>query len=291
MKKSAIAAVVVTYNRLPLLQECIAAIRSQQRPVEGIVVINNGCTDGTAEWLSTQAGVTVVTQPNGGSSGGQYTAIRYAVENNFDWVWCMDDDTVPTSAALEALVNSPLCNDAAAYLCSVVLWKDDTFHQMNRPLLKAGHYEETYYPGLASSEIVNASFVSIMINSKAVKVAGYPLKKMFIWFDDLEYTIRLGKYGPCYLIGNSVVYHKTEENVGPDFLPRGRSINAKELLGIRNYLFVRKNIYPFDKRKTKHLYLYLKTFAAILKYGVVTRQFSKVLKYAIAGLLMNKKQR
>ena len=285
-----IAALVVTYNRLALLQECIAAIRNQSRLPDEIIIVNNGSTDNTEEWLSLQHGITVITQPNAGSTGGQYTGIKYAADNNFDWVWCMDDDTIPTTDALKAMVENEYFTTASSYLCSVVLWKDDTLHKMNQPLLTTGKYEDIYHPGLKSSEVIYCSFVSVLINIKAVRTAGYPLKKMFIWYDDLEYTIRLRQYGPGYVIGNSIVYHKTEKNLGPDFLPTGRKLNSKELLGVRNYLFIRKNIYPFDKRKTRHYYTYIKSVLAILKYGVVTKQFGTISKAIVQGLLMNKKQ-
>lgn len=49
-----VIAVVVTYNRLALLSECIAALRNQTRPLDGILVINNGSTDGTEAWLKSQ---------------------------------------------------------------------------------------------------------------------------------------------------------------------------------------------------------------------------------------------
>lgn len=284
------AALVVTYNRLPLLQECIAAIRNQSRLPGEIIIVNNGSTDSTAEWLSLQNDITVITQPNAGSSGGQYTGVKYAADNNFDWVWCMDDDTIATGDALKAMVSSEHFTPASSFLCSVVLWKDDTFHKMNQPLRTSGKYEEKYHPALASSEVVYCSFVSVLINIKAVKAAGYPLRKMFIWYDDLEYTIRLRQYGPGYIIGNSIVYHKTEKNLGPDFLPKGRKLNSKEVLGVRNYLFIRKNIYPFSKTRTKHFYIYLKSVLAILKYGVVTKQFGTISKAILRGLIMNKKQ-
>ena len=40
-------AIVVTYNRKELLQECIDALLAQSKPVEKILVINNASTDGT----------------------------------------------------------------------------------------------------------------------------------------------------------------------------------------------------------------------------------------------------
>lgn len=48
-----IIAVVVTYNRKELLKRNITCLRANT-PVSSIVVVNNGSTDGTGEWLDDQ---------------------------------------------------------------------------------------------------------------------------------------------------------------------------------------------------------------------------------------------
>ena len=64
-----IIAVVVTYNRIELLKRTVHCLR-QNKPVTSIVVVNNGSTDATAEWLKTQPELTVINQTNVGGSGG-----------------------------------------------------------------------------------------------------------------------------------------------------------------------------------------------------------------------------
>ena len=44
--------VIVTFNRIELLKRSIESVRANQ-PF-GIIVINNGSTDGTKEWLDSQ---------------------------------------------------------------------------------------------------------------------------------------------------------------------------------------------------------------------------------------------
>ena len=44
-----VCAVVVTYNRVELLRECLTALESQTRPVDRILVVDNKSTDGTPE--------------------------------------------------------------------------------------------------------------------------------------------------------------------------------------------------------------------------------------------------
>lgn len=43
--------VIVTYNRLELLKECLQCVENQTVKFDNIVVVDNKCTDGTSEYL------------------------------------------------------------------------------------------------------------------------------------------------------------------------------------------------------------------------------------------------
>ena len=95
-----VTAVVVTYNRLKLLKECIEALLAQTYPEMDILVVNNNSTDGTQEYLDELTGknkkVKNLSLPeNIGGSGGFYEGMKCAIKDNPDWLWIMDDDTIP----------------------------------------------------------------------------------------------------------------------------------------------------------------------------------------------------
>ncbi|RYD78583.1 MAG: glycosyltransferase, partial [Sphingobacteriales bacterium] len=99
-----VIAVVVSYNRQQLLSECITALRNQSQKPDAILVVNNGSTDNTEEWLKDQPDVQFITQKNLGSSGGFNTGISWAYKNGYSWIWCMDDDGYPKEDALENIL-------------------------------------------------------------------------------------------------------------------------------------------------------------------------------------------
>lgn len=47
IKKPRVHAVVVTYNRKKLLEECVNAVLKQSYPVDKLIIIDNNSTDGT----------------------------------------------------------------------------------------------------------------------------------------------------------------------------------------------------------------------------------------------------
>ena len=227
--RARVCAVVVTYNRLELLKAALAALRAQTRPLDAIIVIDNGCTDDTGRWLAEEssrdsAGVLqIVTQANLGNSGGIFTGMKMAFAGDHDWFWVLDDDTIPSPTALEMLLagadrfRTAHPGTRVGWLNSVVLWSDGSLHRMNEPKLKS--YLE-WGPKFLTERCLPAqwcSFVSVMFTREAIAECGLPLKDMFIWYDDVEYTGRIELRGFAgMVVPDSIVEHRTKLNYAPD---------------------------------------------------------------------------
>ena len=97
-----VLAAIVTFNRLELLKRCIQNINKQTRKAEDLLIINNSSTDGTSEYLISN-NYNHINQKNSGSAGGWHSAINYAIKNNFDAIWLMDDDGYPKFNSLDQL--------------------------------------------------------------------------------------------------------------------------------------------------------------------------------------------
>lgn len=86
-----ISALVVTYNRCQHVCRAIDSILRQTSPVGEVVVIDDGSTDGTAEFLRSRYGqqIRVIEQKNGGVSNARRRAIEEATGT---WVAFLDSD-------------------------------------------------------------------------------------------------------------------------------------------------------------------------------------------------------
>lgn len=213
-----VSAVVVTYNRKELLRECLEALLSQSYVIDKIIVIDNASTDGTYEmildkgYLNNKAIYYKKMSKNTGGAGGFYYGIKEAHKIQSDWVWIMDDDTIPESDALKKMIEQVKKNTDASFFASCV--KGPSGEPMNVPSISKDQNDNGYpdwYMKLSDSlvKIESATFVSLLINNNAIKKCGFPCKEFFIWGDDIEYTTRLTKkYGAAYLVGGSWVCHK-----------------------------------------------------------------------------------
>jgi GT2 family glycosyltransferase len=241
-------AVIVTRDRLALLRACLDAIRAQTRRPDRILVVDNASSDGTNAWLRRQDDVEVLRlDENAGGAGGFHAGLEHAHAAGAEWMWLMDDDTIPLSGALEALLRP---DDPAAILrASVAVWKDGRLHPMNVPGLERDRIE----PLIEAAPrrllpLRTSTFVSLLVHRTAVDRFGLPEARYFIWSDDIEYTARVTRGGGrMVLVTDSVVEHRTEQpytavtSAGDRFyyharntlyMVRGRSWSALEKLSL-----------------------------------------------------------
>src|SRR4051794_3398241 len=102
-QQSAVVAVVVAYNRQELVLEAVRALQAQTHPLAAILVIDNASTDDTVASLRRELPEVELwpLERNTGGAGGFAAGLAAALQKRaVDWVWLMDDDTIPTRTAL-----------------------------------------------------------------------------------------------------------------------------------------------------------------------------------------------
>lgn len=242
MSSNKILAIVVTYNRLALLKQCLEALLSIQEPPFDILIVDNASSDDTKEYLSSLTNVQTLTlETNLGGAGGFHMGFKYAYEHGYDYLWAMDDDTLPNNDSLRELCKAALeDNEEHSFYASLVYASDGKLAQMNNCLLVEGGIS-TQKKDIESKDsypILTATFVSFFMKVSYLKEYGLPIKEMFLWSDDTEFTSRMCKRAPGLLITKSKVLHQVKENVGTDL----RFISLERLdrmrMNIRNRYYI-----------------------------------------------------
>jgi GT2 family glycosyltransferase len=254
-------AVVVTFNRKTLLEECLAALLNQTKPLDEIIVIDNASTDGTDELIAAKfPNITYVKLPeNVGGSGGFHYGIKLAYEKDHDWIWVMDDDAIPMADALQRLWDCPMRIEERVYaLASAVLNWDETIFPAHRrifnpktrteTIIGADKYTQDYF------QMDTASFVGFLLSRKAIEEVGLPLKEMFIYFDDTEYSLRIRKKGIMLTVPASRIVHGE----------RGRALGSSPWgqppSGWKKYYAIRNRVYTYRKHGKPSFAFYIGLF-------------------------------
>jgi GT2 family glycosyltransferase len=257
-KKETIAVVVVTYNRKDLLSECLTSLIHQTKKIDQIFVVDNNSNDGTKEFLREFSRKNKKINPlflrkNIGAAGGFYEGMKKSYELGYDWIWMLDDDSIPHKTALKSLMNKlNILPSETGFLCSNVYGISGEV--MNVPNINL-EYSKNEYPfwnyflekGIV--EISSCGWMSLF-SRKVIKKIGYPIKELFLWGDDDDFTRRASKHFRGFLIGESKILHKRKiENTL-------NIIKEKDPKRIENFYFLYRNsLYSVKKNENKKILL------------------------------------
>lgn len=110
--------VIATFNGLARTQRLIASLAAIASPQIRIVVVDNGSTDGTVDWVSSLTATTadgqkvplcpriiqlIANQSNLGAAGAWNQGIRFALANGAKGILVMGSDTLPQPGAIERM--------------------------------------------------------------------------------------------------------------------------------------------------------------------------------------------
>jgi GT2 family glycosyltransferase len=211
-----VAAVVVTRNRPALLKRCLAAIDAQTYPAKHLVVIDNASDQPTRDLLAAEIARRDATfhmfrsEENTGGAGGFHIGMRASLSLLCTHLWLMDDDCEPDRKALEELVASMSIVGEDAVLGGNVFDINGECINVQSVAQRTGANGLTQYPLHLADGLIEMgalTFVSFLVPVKLVWKVGLPLKEFFIWGDDHEYSLRLGRVTRIYQVGKSKVTH------------------------------------------------------------------------------------
>ncbi len=260
--------IIVTYNRIELLKECMEHVLNQTLAPKSVVLIDNASTDGTKEYLDSlntdKFSLRVVHMENNtGGAGGFYQGLVEAMRTDSDWFMLIDDDAILEYDCLEKMSYVMSCNNAKAYACTVRSFgKIDTSHRR----IAVGAVPEREYQKDAFS-CIYATFCGLVVARNLVEKIGYPIKEYFIWFDDTEYSMRIQKHTEIIVCTQAELNHK--------ITPVHSGENQHHTATWKNYYGTRNSIDSLRRHKMwKKLLKEIKRIS-----GIILRFF----KYTLQG--------
>lgn len=285
-----VGCVIVTYNKLNMLKECINAVLNQTRKIDEIFLIDNCSSDKTKDYAAQlteqQRNIHYYRLSNNiGGAGGFNYGLKRAFSAEIDYIWIMDNDTIPTETAVEKLLEH--VDDSQldmGFLCSMVNWTDGKPCIMNIPTVGDSWTE---YLDRKLVRVRSASFVSLLIPKRAIEEVGYPIKEFFIWGDDMEFTSRITHKRAGYLVTDSYVIHKMGQNTTTDIFKDGANRIDRYFFDYRNRTFIAKR-----SSKKELLRTLLKAIAMILRVSLhkndhKLKKLWIISKGTIIGLFFN----
>lgn len=260
--------VIVTYNRLELLKECISACINQKQKFEKIFVINNASTDGTKEYLEelkVENLEIINSKENLGGAGGFYLGIEKSMQYPLDYLLLIDDDAILDYNYNKEIIKFMKKNEENICAYSGTVKTNNIIQTEHRRHLNKGfkcidsnlsEYNLDYF------DYDLSTFCGIYISMEIIRKIGLPCKEFFIWFDDTEYSLRIRKYGKIRNVNKAYLNHKTK-------IFNSKGYNWKSYYGLRNQIVIIKKY--FSK-------FTLIKFTTLMCFYIISGKIMRILK-------------
>jgi len=204
-----VVAVVVTHRRAEQLRASLDGVSRQTRPVDHVVVVDNGCEDAVralVEALPVPA-TYLPSRHNLGGAGGFALGMLYALSLGADRVWCADDDGRPEGPEVLATlldcarrhgldeVSPVVCDIAEPDRLAFPLRRGLVWRRLRSELYADGESVETsgdLLPGIASL------FNGALFTARCLERVGVPDLRLFIRGDEVEIHRRLARSGLAF---------------------------------------------------------------------------------------------
>ncbi|WP_196610492.1 glycosyltransferase family 2 protein [Nitratidesulfovibrio oxamicus] len=265
--------ILVNFRGLRDTLSCLGAVANLRTPPRRVIVVDNGSDDGSAETLRRElarpgSGVCaeLLELPgNEGFAGGNNAALRLLLrDQGCRAFWLLNNDAEPEPAALDALCETlnglatpGACGSLLVHMGGAGRVQCTGGGRLNRLLGTARHLGEGLTTEAArrlSAKDVGARLdyicgASLLVSRSAVERAGLPDEAFFLYYEDVEWGIRLRRAG--FDLGyapGSVVLHKEGGSTGAASSRKGGApVRSRfiDYLTLRNRVWLVRSAYPF----------------------------------------------
>jgi GT2 family glycosyltransferase len=208
-----VGVIILTYNRKAVVKTCLASIQKSDYRDFSIVVIDSASKDGTSDMIITEFPfVKLIRGKNNlGYTGGNNLGIKYAVENDFDYILILNDDTILAPDSISKLVKV-IESDPEIGLVNPRIIEYENGEVCN----SYGDYN--FYLGLGYNSLL---YVTNPVNINLLRGTCFLIKKSvfediglmdeeyFLYFDEADLSFRVKKAGyKMFFNPEAIVYHQ-----------------------------------------------------------------------------------
>jgi rhamnopyranosyl-N-acetylglucosaminyl-diphospho-decaprenol beta-1,3/1,4-galactofuranosyltransferase len=193
-----VVAVIVTRDRTELLTHSLAAVASQSRRPDHVVVVDNGPDDAVraAVEASGLPATYLPSRRNLGGAGGFALGMLHALALGADWVWCADDDGRPADDTVLATLLDAAERHGLAEVSPMVTDMADP-NRLAFPLRRGLRWRRlrSDFAGLDVLPGYASLFNGALFRADALDVVGVPDYRLFFRGDETEIHRRLVRSG------------------------------------------------------------------------------------------------
>ena len=218
--------IILNWNGWRDTVDCVESCLKLAYPDFRILIVDNGSTDDSESILRDKFPTVefIQTGENLGFAGGNNVGIRHAMEQNADYLWLLNNDTIVDPKALSELIRV-VKNDARRGVVGSKIyyygqpdllwfagggigkWSKISYH------IGAKQQDSAAYQTDRAVDFVTGC--SFLIKRQALEDAGLMREEYFLYCEDIDWNLRLHNAGwETWWAAGSKVWHKVSSSHG-----------------------------------------------------------------------------
>ncbi|HIE56928.1 MAG TPA: glycosyltransferase family 2 protein [Anaerolineales bacterium] len=205
MTNPLVISIILNTNRREDTLECLRALAAQTYPNQRAIVLDNHSTDGSVEAIRAEfPQVEIIPiRENQGYAGNNNFGIQAALEQNADWIFVLNEDTVMAEDCVEQLIRIGESDPKIGILGPMVYHHDEPEIIQSAGGIITKHWGGTH---LAKNEPDTGQYskphrvdwisgCAILLRREAIQQAGMLDPRFFYYWEETEWCLRIGKAG------------------------------------------------------------------------------------------------
>jgi len=200
------AIIILNWNSPQLTADCIRSLLAMDAKDYEVVVVDNGSSDGSAQWLPREfPQITVLPQScNLGFAGGCNAGIRYALERNVEYILLLNNDTYVASDFIREMLSRMEGDAQIAVVCPKIYFADhpnvlwyaggDFSLWTGTPRHRGWkRIDQGQFDG--NQVIAQATGCAMLVRSDALRDVGLLDEQFWAYAEDLDWSLRFLEQG------------------------------------------------------------------------------------------------
>ena len=273
MNDSRILAIILNWQQPETTIECVQSLRSMKGPRLDILVIDNGSKDDSPSLLNDSLiDASFLELPeNLGFAGGANVGLRKALDEGYDHCLLINNDAFPARDMLTRLI-AQLSEDIALLSPKILyesqpdkIWFAGASQDPNSLELRGRAQGTSDGPQWMESRDVDYLLgTCLLVNLDAVKEVGLMDDRFFMYYEDLDWSIRFRKAGyRLRLVADAHLYHRVSVSSGGTNSP------------LRRYHLARNGTIFYHKHSQDGRPL----FIILLRFGSAMKTLAELIFY------------
>jgi len=285
--------IILNWNGRDDTLECLKSLKNNDYPNYEVVIIDNGSKDKFS--ISDSKIKVIYNKKNLGFSKGNNIGIKYALENNADYILLLNNDTIVSNNFLSKIVKVAESNNNYGIIGPKIYFPDS-----KRIWFAGGKINWLYNKGTMRGfneidhgqynkpEIQETDYITCccaLIKKEVIEKIGLIPEEYFLYYEDTDWSLKAQKQGyRCVFVPSAIIWHKGSKSSIAES-------SSYIYYHIRNGLILAKKYAPWYIKPFIYIDIAWRTKKQILKYIFIPKKriWAKYILLGIKDFYFNKK--